>query len=110
MLVRLNHQGRVPLATKQPSNNPILGPAWINDRANNVLDRLEEIVDYLLDDGLLSQGYLPFETELTPGLLRRMQGDDIKKLLGSSGSVEEQSAILDMLQDLQATVVPEPPV
>ena len=92
----------------KPGTVPMLSAEWINDRVDNVLDRLEEIMDHLIDDGLLVSGYMPFETPLTPALLRRMTPEQVQMLLDGAGSIDEQAQILEALEGLPAAVVPEP--
>lgn len=44
----------------------------MNQRVDHVLDRLEGLLDHLIDDGWLESGFLPFEVPNTPKLQRKM--------------------------------------
>ena len=87
---------------------PLLSAAWINARVDEVLDTVEELYDYLIDDGLLASGYLPFEAPLSPKIIRRMTAEQVKALLDQTAALEDQAAILQSLEGLPSTVVPEP--
>ena len=94
--------------TREYSDAPMLSASWINERVDNVLDRLEDIFDHLLDDGILSEGVFPFTTPLTPKLLKRMPEEEVKKLVESAESPEEQSSIMDMINNIEGQSIPEP--
>ena len=51
---------------------PLLSAPWINDRVEHVLDRLEGIMDHLIDDGVLASGYFPFEGPMTAKIERQL--------------------------------------
>ena len=87
---------------------PILSAEWINPVVDKVLDTVEELWDGLIDDGLLASGYLPFESPLTPKVIRRMTSEQVKALLDQTAALEDQAAILQALEGLPSTVVPEP--
>ena len=87
---------------------PILSAPWINQQVDVVLDKVEELWDILIDDGILSSGYLPFETPINPKIIRRMTQEQVKALLDQTASMEDQASILQALEGLPSTVVPEP--
>ena len=92
----------------RPGDVPLLSASWINTRVDNVLDRAEEIFDRLIEAGLMVDGYLPFETPLTPGTIRRMLPEQIQDLLDTAPNPEEKAAILQALEGFPAAVIPEP--
>ena len=92
----------------KPGDIPLLSAEWINQRVENVLDRLEEIFDHLIEDGLLVSGFLPFETPLTAQTIRRMLPTQIQDLLDTAPNPEEKAAILQALEGFPAAVIPEP--
>lgn len=87
---------------------PMLSAKFINTIADNVLDTAERLWDGLIDDGILASGYLPFETPVSAKVIRRMTAEQVKALLDQTASLEDQAAILQALEGLPATVVPEP--
>lgn len=96
------------MARRRKKAVPILSAAWINPVVDKVLETVETLWDGLIDDGLLASGYLPFETPLSPKIIRRMTSEQVKALLDQTASLEDQAAILQALEGLPATVVPEP--
>ena len=86
----------------------ILGAAWINEVVDNVLDRAEALFDHLIDDGVLSDGYFPFEEPMSSATLRRMTAEQVRNLLDQAVTLEDQDKLLRLLEDLPATIVPEP--
>ena len=92
----------------KPGDIPLLSAEWINARVDNVLDRLEDIFDHLIEDGLMVDGYLPFETPLTPATIRRMLPEQVQELIDTAPSIEDKAAILQALEGFPASVAPEP--
>ncbi len=75
----------------------------------NVMERAEKLIDHIVTDGLLADGYLPFTTPPTAEHLRKMTQDQLQTMLDQPGiSIEDQAVILEVLKDLPSTVVPEP--
>ena len=91
---------------KEPGS--ILGARWVNEVLDNVLDRAEELFEHLIDDGILSDGFFPFEEPVSATTLRRMTAEQVRTLLDQAVTLEDQSELLKMLEDLPATIVPEP--
>lgn len=96
------------MARRRKKAVPLLSAVWINEQIDDVLDTVEKLYDFLIDDGLLSSGYLPFEAPLSPKTIRRMTSEQVKALLDQTASLEDQAEILQALEGLPATVVPEP--
>jgi len=79
---------------------PFLSAEWINAAVGRVLDQAEGFIQHILDDGLLSSGYLPFESPLTDALLRRMTPEQFSELYVTLGEAERQQ-LVDRLQRLR---------
>jgi len=75
----------------------LLTAEWINQRIENVLDRVDVIVDHLIGDGLLASGYAPLEARLTPADIKKMSPDQIMALLASLNDPGERLAVLKAL-------------
>ena len=75
----------------------ILSAEWINQRFTNVMDRVDQIVDRLLIDGIFSSGYGPLEQPITKAILRKMRPDQLLMYLASLQTPEERVAVLEML-------------
>ena len=71
-----------------------LSAEWINSRLDSVLDRVDRLLDRLIDQGLLSSGYPPGETPLTDAMLRRMTPDEIRTLIQSLPTAEEKATLM----------------
>ena len=84
----------------------MLSPSWIEQRFENVADMVMDILDHLVDDGLLSEGRFPLDVPLDAQTLKRMSDDQIKELLDRAGSIEEQGAILDKLEGIHIGAMP----
>ena len=69
----------------------MLSAPWVNDRVDNVMDRLEELMDHLIDDGLLSSGYLPFEEPRTAKIERKV-AEQVGAALGGQETVSHEMA------------------
>lgn len=98
-------EGKLDMADKAVS---LLSATWINARVDEVMDTVEELFDYLIDEGLLSSGYLPFEEPLSPKIIRRMSSEQIQAILDQTAAIEDQAEILKALEGLPATLIPEP--
>ena len=92
---------------KKPVNR--LSASWMNMVALNVMERAEKLFDHMINDGLLVDGYLPFTSPPDAQTLRKMTQAQLQTMLDQPGiSIEDQAVILEVLQDLPSTVVPEP--
>lgn len=78
-----------------------LSADWINARLRSVMDRVERLIDNILEEGLLSSGYPPGEMPLTDSALLSMTPEQIQLLLGSLPTEEEKLLLLARLQRLK---------
>ena len=69
----------------------LLSAEWINARMDSVLDRMQGLFDRIIDEGILSSGYFPFEEPLDASLLPKMtekQINDVFNLVSGEGVAE----------------------
>ncbi len=86
-----------------------LSATWMNMVATNVMDQVDRLMEHLVIDGLLVDGYLPFTAPPDKKQLRRMTSQQLQTMLDQPGlTIEDQAIIVRMLEDLPSTVVPEP--
>jgi len=69
----------------------ILSAAWLNARILNAMDRMEELMDRILYQGLLSSGYLPLESPVTKDMLARMTPEQVQAAALSMETLPEQA-------------------
>ncbi len=86
-----------------------LSAKWMNQVAENVMDQVDRLMEHLVLDGLLVDGYLPFTQPPDAATLKRMTSQQLQTMLDQPGiTIEDQAVIVRMLEDLPSTVVPEP--
>ncbi len=86
-----------------------LSATWMNMVATNVMDQVDRLMEHLVIDGLLVDGYLPFTQPPDAQTLRKMTSAQLQTMLDQPGiTIEDQAIIVRMLEDLPSTVVPEP--
>ncbi len=94
-----------------PPEKPInkLSASWMNMIAENVMDQVDRLMEHLVLDGLLVDGYLPFTKPPDKETLQRMTSAQLQTMLDQPGiTIQDQAIIVRMLEDLPSTVVPEP--
>ena len=57
---------------------------------------MEKIWDQILDDGIFSSGFLPFEQPVTPAMVKRMTTEQIQRMILAEQSPEARQILLDM--------------
>lgn len=75
---------------------PMLSAPWINTRFDNVMDRLEEILDHLIDDGVLASGVFPLEEPITPKI-ERMLAEQVGAALEGQETVRPSEPEMPMV-------------
>ncbi len=74
---------------------------WVNERLFNVADKADEILERIIDFGLLSSGFAPFETPITTDMLLRMTPDQFRAFYDTIPSIEEKAAVLATYKKLK---------
>lgn len=89
--------------TESGSVGPLsfLNAEWVNKRTLNVARRVNELLDRIIDDGLLGSGYPPFEMPVTDDMLGKMTPDRFRALIDSMPTLELKSALLARMQRLK---------
>jgi hypothetical protein len=85
------------MARKESTN--VLSGEWINARVDNVLDQVEEIIDHLLVDGVLSSGFPPLAKQVDKQLVRRMTKEQFAKIM-ENVDIDGQAIMDETLRDL----------
>ena len=85
------------MARKENTN--ILSSAWINQRVENVLDQVEEIIDQLLVEGILSDGLPPLAKAIDKQLVRRMTKEQFAKIM-ENVDIDGQAVMDETLREL----------
>ena len=85
------------MARKENTN--ILSSEWINTRVDNVLDSVEEIIDQLLVEGILSDGLTPLAKPVDKQLVRRMTKEQFAKIM-ENVDIDGQAVMDETLRDL----------
>ena len=85
------------MARKENTN--ILSAEWINQRVENVLAQVEEIVDQLLVEGLLSSGFPPLAKQVDKQLVRRMTREQFAKIMENM-DIDGQAVMDETLWEL----------
>lgn len=86
---------------KGPSEIRYLSAEWMNQRLMNVMDRMEPMIDRLLDGGLLSSGYLPFEFPITEDMVLKMTPEQFHSLYQSLPTIGEKMKLMDIAKGLK---------
>lgn len=78
-----------------------LSASWVNARLMQVADRANEILERIIDRGLLVDGFAPFESPITDDMLTRMRPEQFAALLETEPSEGEKSQLLARMKDLK---------
>ena len=87
--------------TGTPGKIPYLSAEWVNERVANVTARVEAYISRIIDDGLLADGYLPFETPVTDEMLARMAPEEFRALFDTTPTIEGKAALLARMKSLK---------
>ncbi|MDE1850051.1 MAG: hypothetical protein KGI00_04965 [Candidatus Micrarchaeota archaeon] len=88
-----------------------LNADWVNTRIMHVKAQVEAILDRIIDRGLMSDGYLPFQSPITDNMLVRMSPDQLRMLFDTQPSLEAKANLLARLKALKLpTPIMLPPV
>jgi len=74
---------------------------WINARISAVTERVNMLLDRLIDDGLLGSGYFPFETPVTDEMLSKMSPEDFRKLYDAQTDLSSRSDLFNRMKVLK---------
>lgn len=78
-----------------------LSGSWVNTRLVNVANKVSAILDSIIGEGLLSDGFAPFESPVTDEMLTRMTPDQLQTFLSTIPSLEQKADIIARLKDLK---------
>jgi hypothetical protein len=84
-----------------PGKLSFLTPTWINQRTMNVAAKVDALLDRIIDDGLIADGFLPFESPITDEMLARMNPYEFRTLFDTIPSLEGKAQLLERLKALK---------
>jgi hypothetical protein len=87
--------------TGLPGKLSFLNPTWINDRVMNVAKKVDDLLDRIIDDGLLSEGFMPFESPISDAMLSRMEPGQFRILFDTIPSLEGKAQLLARMKSLK---------
>lgn len=95
--------------TGLPGKLSFLNGEWINQRVMSVASKVDALLDRIIDDGLLSDGFMPFESPITDDMLVRMTPGQFRVLFDTIPSLEGKAALLDRMKALKLPLPVELP-
>jgi len=78
-----------------------LGAEWINQRIFNVAAKVDKYIDRIIDQGLLVDGFAPFESPITDEVLMQVTPDQFRGLYDSEPSIEGKAALIARVKNLK---------
>lgn len=77
----------------------MLSAEWLNFHIDNVMNRVDGLLEHIIYEGLLASGYFPFEKPVSKDMLKRMTPEQLEGYIQSLPTVEEKAAIINKLRD-----------
>lgn len=87
--------------TGLPGKLSFLNGEWINERVMNVAAKVDALLDRIIDDGLLADGFMPFESPITDEMLVRLTPGQFRILFDTIPSLEGKAQLLARMKDLK---------
>ena len=84
-----------------PGKLSFLTASWINERVLNVTARVEEYLNRIIDDGLLADGFMPFQSPITDDMLARMGPEQFRAYFDTIPSLTDKAALLERMKALK---------
>lgn len=84
-----------------PGKLSFLTATWVNKRIENVAARVDAYLARIIDDGLLADGFAPFETPVTDEMLMKMTPEQFRMLFDTEPSLEGKAMLLARMKDLK---------
>ena len=81
-----------------------LSAGWINERIFNVTAKVDSYIDRIVDQGLLVDGYGPFEAPISDEVLERITPDQFRSLYDSEPSLEGKAALIRRVKELKLDI------
>ena len=79
----------------------ILSAEWINERVKNVLDRVYIMLDHIVDEGLMSSGFLPLEEPIDVEFLSKLTEQQAAALIEMEKNPESKEVLKAAIAQLQ---------
>ena len=84
-----------------PGKLSFLNGDWINERVMRVAGRVDALLDRIIDEGLLSDGFFPFESPITDEMLAKLTPGEFRILFDTIPSLEGKAQLLDRMKGLK---------
>ena len=81
-----------------------LSADWINKRIFNVTAKVDSYIDRIIDQGLLVDGFAPFEAPISDEVLERITPDQFRGLYDSEPSIEGKAALIRRVKELKLDI------
>ena len=81
-----------------------LSAEWINKRIFNVSQKVDSYIDRIVDQGLLVDGFAPFEAPISDEVLERITPDQFRALYDSEPSIEGKAALIQRVKPLKLDI------
>ena len=81
-----------------------LSAEWINERIFHVTQKVDSYIDRIVDQGLLVDGYGPFEAPISDEVLERITPDQFRSLYDSEPSLEGKAALIRRVKELKLDI------
>lgn len=79
-----------------------LSAEWVNERILNVRNRIRKLlIQRIINNGLLSSGYKPFQSPITPEILAKMTPEQAQMLINSLPTIGAKQQVIAMLQAMK---------
>lgn len=88
-------------AVPGPDKLSFLSAGWVNERVMNVASRVDKYLERIIDNGLLSDGFAPFESPITNDMLIRMAPEQFRTLFDAEPTAEGKAMLLARMKDLK---------
>lgn len=92
------------VTTPDVSKLSFLSAEWVNKRIFNVAAKVDQYIDRIIDQGLLVDGFAPFESPITDKMLHRMSPDQFRSLFDSEPTIEGKAALIARVKNLKLPI------
>ena len=96
--------GETSASTPDVTKLSFLSAEWINERIFHVTQKVDSYVDRIVDQGLLVDGFAPFEAPISDEVLERITPDQFRGLYDSEPSIEGKAALIQRVKALKLDI------
>ena len=96
--------GETSASTPDVTKLSFLSATWVNERIFNVAQQVDNYIARIIDQGMLVDGWGPFESPLTDEVLMRLTPDQFRGLFDSEPTIEGKAALVARMKNLKLDV------